>query len=813
MININKTIISIDVGCNFQGGNMNITILWEQLRAQQLHDRDTKVFEHFDKIFFQQLIISLRKYQKNIVKIADIPSEQLAKLLKSHELIDDQKHLTQLQTVVLHQGSAIEHLIGLLSTIYERALSHPGSFTLLDPDTYPNALPKQMILKELLSKRIARYNNYLGDLQTTDPQTFRLFTLITHVAQQELAIDIFNVLVMLLPHLFSASALSDITTNIASDILANLHNTTAPVDQYNSIWAYLKQASQDSSLNLIYDLLQSLSISRQVGRLLSDFFTAKLSDVDPEQLTLQAVEMATLMPGSTHGFDGLFFSNLVTTATTAHYNNLDFLLSQLQTALDTTINPVLNTQVIDELLEKISLMTPTRELVNPDYTSELDYKTSHAFIKKNVTPIIINLRKDLIAANTIGLELEFAKLRGLLDYSSWIASLKVSLILSTLERKIELVKSNPTFADLKNSVLELNQTIDGYSNRNFLGIKSISSDAKPYLALRADLLDLLQNLSAIVLKAPVPSIDKWDSFLSSDNQSPLYKRNTWLNFFQVFPFTNSAPRFSAKLADQLKNLFALTELSQTIDALITAKKDCKHLNVQNLSDLADQLQVKAHMLNAYIVYLQASSIKALFDYVASHEPYVKEVAHMQHQLNQWIESIVDQARANNYQLQSPPTELIECLIKHVGTMDIRLTPTLRENRSEILATLQQLKQYFYLQRRDPVLSMQDIKVVHLEKLNLFRRILLSLIKFYEDHLQQKSKQPKGGIPTLNTDLKPFTSLRPTKTHSDHQQCVRKTCGCYLYGRSARSPIAVANDGNTDSHDMHSATRGQRSVAR
>ncbi len=724
---------------------MDTEVLWKELRAQQVYTRDKASFEQFDRIFLQELLDSLKKYIDTVVDSVKIPD--LADLLSNHEKIEQKKELSQLQIALLHHASSIQHLSIIISKVFEKSKKKPGSFTLFNPEHYLKVLPKLEIFKEFISDRVRRYGQYLGELQTVDPAVFRVFSLITKNAQKQFSLHMFHTLVKLLPYTLSSKSISDQVSNISANILQKLYSETPHISKYKKIWQYFKQLFKDTKFNLILNTLDGLQIDKYIGKHFSGFLASKTDDISEYCLTMHAVELTDLASTLNIKITGQYFADLIKCTKSERYCQLNESLFALEKMISLS-NRELEIDQIQELINTIELLTPLDIDQKTGLKDKFDCDKTLIFSQSIVTPLLREL-KCLTAGSKISeatynhIKKILRQLFASLEYTQAVVNKNIRALITTLDEKITLCKAYPDLDALNSIITEMSILIQKNTTTDIIGRKEKKALAILAETKRRDLMNLLKARVEIQLQnQPSPDIEHWDTFLFSDSGAPLYQSNTWANCFYAFTFTNTSPRFSALLADQIASLNKLDHYKHSIDYLFDNNKDylskedyCelkqdRIVGLNHLKELSDRITEKYNKLSAYILYLQIESIGSILKHYAIINPTLNT---LRNSFQSWSLQIKTEAAEHHYNILLPKIAIFDNYIKQISSVNSEKILIPSKTQEQILDTLERLKLFFYgnSEQKLAAASIKTRDLVHVEKISLFRQLLLNLLKFIE----------------------------------------------------------------------------------
>ncbi len=735
-------------------------VLWKDLYSEQQQRRDLEYFKKYDAKFIKNIIESLNQYINSLFTKANIQTkyQQITSNYKISKLIE----LTLLQRAVLYHTATVIRFRNIISMIYNNSITNTKPFTSSNPSTIFNHLPKILLAKEFITKKIPRYGEFLAELQINHPDTYRACTLIIEQSRYELALNIFYVLRDLLPEILSSKGISQEFNLLLKNMLKKSYQETEHFSKHKNIFLFIKQAVKDTSLNMVFDLIQALNLNEFVAGKFAEFITKRTDSINPRYFELHVVELVDIKKISNISISSNNFYELISKIKNNRIDELKILVDQL---IEKVMNNRQNNESA-EIIKKIKLLTPFNSTTRVPLKDQSSPNTKLLFTQDNVIPLLEKLKinihpSELSKSENIKI---LVKLKNHLSYSKQNASEEVCQILNKLERKIFLAEQYTTNTDLINAINNLSSTISINTQKNFLGQKYFNENGKLANNQRKELLYLLRDRAEITLsKNPVPTIDKWDTFLINELKGPLYTQAKWQNCFFSFTSFASNQRFPGLLADQLFAIDYINNFMSCIMSIINNHKETLPIidstdisldqiaGTSHLQALYKKLTIKQKQLNSYVLYLEFKSIQSTL------EKY-KWPNFQLHQIKQYLIQVIDniknQATKNDYHVTPPPSSQILKIIHSLKSWS--LIKVKSNEIQNIIESLTRLNDFYYgdSEKRQASINFTNRKEIDVHQLSLIKRLILALINFSD-------YQIKHGLIKSLTDL--FTTSENNQT--------------------------------------------------
>lgn len=730
---------------------MDVNSLLNQLRNEQLEQRDKKIFEKYDKVFIQDLVLYLNKYNQSILLAANIHIPQATQPLSAMAIASLSK-ITQLQRALLYHVTTVQRLIFIINKVLKKAETETGICTIINPSTIWASLPKLEVVKEFLAQRIPRYGKYIAELQISDHDAYRSQSIIIKQAQQELALNIFKTLRKLFPDVFASKPLLDNISNVLRTRLADAHQETLHHSKYKNIWLYLKQFTKDKTLNIFLDFIQSLNIEDLISENIIKLLVTNTDDVDLKNLKLHIVELSDLQQNKKLNFNRDFYESHIKNIRLQRYQQLESIIFILMSKLTTINTCCINKAEIIYYLDKLLDLAPLTQNLNSPLKSKSKIDCKKIFDQSNVAPIIIKIKTHLAEEkqankknhNQIIINQLLLELKTLLNQSIQNIEHNTAEDISSIECKYQLTKLYPDNTSLFNAIGTLNKTIENNTKINIFDNKQKNQTAKQAESYRKELLYLLWDRVKIACKQiPTPSLSQWDSFLAHETKGILDTNDSWRNSFYAFTALGTSSRFPALLSDQLFGLYKIINLRINIAQLLIThggtlpERDKleplsnRIAGTSHLAALVPKLITKQQQLNSFILYTQLSSISHVLIKISNPS---ENIINLRNQVSLLLNNIRQQAEQNNYYITIPDqavfTDLIKQL-KNLSSIELQITPS---NKSELMDSLLRLNNFYYGSHQERLAAIQG-KLhtnIFMKPIHKFRRLILAIFKLYDN---------------------------------------------------------------------------------
>lgn len=821
-------------------------VLWKDLHSEQQRNRDLKYFTQYDTKIFQELTDSLAAYINSLCNNINIPTKY-SHITSNYE-ISKLQELTQVQRAILYHTATIKRLNVIIAQLYNNAIVKKKPITFSNATTILNHLPKKMIAEEFIANRVPRYGKFLAELQINNPDAYRTSALLIEQSRNELALNLFYALQSLLPQILSSTGIYHEFHLLLKNILKQSHQETAHISKYQNIFLFLKQAIKDSSVNFILDLIQAFKLDEYIAKKLAKFAISKTDDINLNYISLHALELTDVTTKLDIPISSDCYFKLISKIKTQRFEDLKFLVDQLLEKIIYNELPSTNLnkhyQEIEVIINKIEFLTPFTPSQRVPLKGQFLPNLEMMFIQRNIQPIIEDLKLDIRTKNLFSINTKpkylslLAKLKTYLSYSRQNAIREVDDILKQVERKILLAKHYKTNSALITAINSLSITISSNTKNSFFGNKKPNQVAQTAIKQRRELLYLLRDRINIALdQPPVPTVDKWDTFLINEMKGPLYTEAVWRNCFFAFTPYGSNQRFPGLLADQLYAIDYLQNLKNGIVSIIDKHKktlpnidgteisDERIAGVSHLTILYKKLELKKNQLNSYVLYLEFKSILSTLEKIKWPNAKLCEIKEQLHLLinniktktqkynydvpppsqNQ-INKIINDLKSLCYNdtnkelsfIQSTPDKLvrpIKSVLQHKTDLNndksnpkvinkMRYAILIKQNDLKIiLESLTRLSNFYYGddRQRQAAMNTASRPQIDIHQLGLIRRILLAIINFHNYHAREGFIKFFNSL-FLNTKQNCSDENPIQKTHSPayKQQEPRSRLCCTAY---------------------------------
>ena len=706
--------------------SMEAHMIWTELRSQQLASRNKSIFEKYDKIFINELIVALQIYKSKLLDAAQIKSDEYEYYISNTK---SQRQLTQFQLALLYHVNYVNKLSLLLKKIFTEACKDPSTCLSLNPTTLFSSIPKREILAELLSGRIPNYGEFLSNLQKFHHDVFTAHNVIIRQAQLELGLNLFHLLRKLFPQILASQGMSNQITFIARDLISRFRTNTEYSEQYVSILVYLKELTKNTSLNIILSIISVLNLDENLANHFANFIVHKTDDVNQESLIEHCTAFADLSLQINVPFNYENMLSQVSTRKLRRYHDLVNLVNKLSDQLQQQPR---DPNKIKFLLDQIRLLTPLNSSSNPIFKTQIIPTKLPLFDQSHVIPILNMIRTNLQRNEPFTKSI--VELHRLLDHTIQFKESEITELTKKVHARMRYVKQYPKQNDLFTAINHLNISIAAHTSKSWLGSKHLDPEAVKLSATRRELLLLLRDRVRIALKStPVPLVDNWDSFLTHEFSSPLHDHHNWRNAFFAFTYLGTDVRFPAQLAAQLRALDNINTLKQNIHLLLINKdrtfpeRDTKELKInqivglKHLQDLYNDLHKKSLQLHSYILYLHITSISSILEkslatsqsYLALHTYFVT-----------LADTLKKQAVANEYNIVLPDEATLRNIFEQLKKTKIT------QSHPELIPNQELLMSYYYGDghQKQSVLTDQPSHKIYIAPISLSRKVLLAFLQ-------------------------------------------------------------------------------------
>lgn len=737
---------------------MEILVLWQKLRKQQITKRNTRIYQQFDKKFLQDLVASITNYNNTILKYAGLPDT--TNLLLNNQSISQQKNLNQLQKTLLHHVTAVNRLNNMIIELLQSANCDNNGCTVINPKTIINNLPRASIADQFAADRVKRYGEYLAQLQILQPQVFRASNIIINHARNQLALNIFYSIRSIAPKLFTSQGISNEFAALLRDVLDKSHTETEHISKHKNVFLYLKQRSKDSGFNLLLDLLQSINLDKYVARELANFIIKRTDNVKTSSLELKALELTDLNTYTDTNITSQLFSNYVQQIKSRRFIEIKVLLDKA-TLLD--INNQDDKQELKNILTQINLLTPFEQTYRVPLKDEQPIQNNMLFNHLTVNHLINKIKIHLDYSNTKPNEIHILLqlLQNKLTYNTKVINTECQKILGNVDRKIKLAKRYPINEQLFNTINNLNILIANHTKINVFGTHKKDKTAKQANNYRRELMLLMRDRITIALNnTPVPNTANWGEFLANEIKAPLSYNEKWWNGFFVFTPLGTNPRFPGLLSEQLLRLHDIKNLSASLKSLLKnnyntiPKIDKKEpspsqiIGTKHLTEPLNRLEHKQKQLISYITFLQFASINCILDQQLKLQPsteskYSQKISNINNNLKAWLTFLQRQAEdngVNSKNMHLPIDQAYKRLIKAFTNLNTdvehsdKKVPTTELNK--IIDNLNKLNMFFNgnKQQINACLNTKSTPI-NMRQLNILRKLIVCILEFHQHRLR------------------------------------------------------------------------------